>query len=392
MGTPSLWSDIAVHLDCWPGYNPNSQLYLLKAALERGAGRPLTISFISDRRLSAVPESSLALLADHCRRWQHLHLFVDSFADLNKIACVKGKLDSLQTLSLSSWSEQAFFEDIDIFERAPQLSGVSFGAVNPRCCPRLPWRQLQTFTYHFGQTVDFAAALSLMCNLSHPEAGFEVRHLNAGRRFDLPAITSSVASFLLTVYAASTSQAVGEVLSSLTLPHLRELSVNSSSNISPAMWPTTQFAALSHRSAFSTTLRSLDIRYVTIADDDLILSLSSPASLESLVISDQQSTKTAVTDVLLRRLALTSDPSSCLVPQLKFFDCTSSFLFSPPLYYEFIASRVVPGTAPFRAVLRGLFAYPSARDTFNRETFRMLFDLVASGSLQFQLAERYKVD
>ncbi|KAJ7138106.1 hypothetical protein C8R44DRAFT_555779, partial [Mycena epipterygia] len=43
LGTPRLWSDIAVDLYFWPP-DPTSFLRLLRTSLERGAGHPLTFS------------------------------------------------------------------------------------------------------------------------------------------------------------------------------------------------------------------------------------------------------------------------------------------------------------------------------------------------------------
>ncbi|KAJ7149230.1 hypothetical protein C8R43DRAFT_888252 [Mycena crocata] len=81
MGTPSLWSHIAVNVRCWPrkapGYAPF--LRLLDASLQRGADYPLSIRFSTGSSIRDADGAILLLLAEHSQRWQHLDL--DSICD-----------------------------------------------------------------------------------------------------------------------------------------------------------------------------------------------------------------------------------------------------------------------------------------------------------------------
>ncbi|KAJ7121756.1 hypothetical protein C8R43DRAFT_900178 [Mycena crocata] len=105
LGTPHLWSDIAVNFDHWPD-NPSEgsqNLNLLRNSLERGAHHPLTLSLtiINDQKFE-IDVSALTLLAKHSQRWQHLS-FLGFPSILDHISHTKDKLDALETLSFTSW-------------------------------------------------------------------------------------------------------------------------------------------------------------------------------------------------------------------------------------------------------------------------------------------------
>ncbi|KAJ7147840.1 hypothetical protein C8R43DRAFT_1195090 [Mycena crocata] len=332
MGTPKLWSNITVDLFRLPrsGGVPSLYFDLLNASLERGVSHPPTLSVANSTFSRDTFQAIFPLLAQHSHRWKHLDLWIDQLSELRCISHLEKKFDSLETLSLRC-SRLCFYTGFGVFETASRLTKVSFGAPDPRCCPPFPWHQLRSFACDAGNTADVAALLGLMRNVSHPDAAFETLH--------------------------RTIQLLGQALDCLTLPRLRELSLNSTSSQRPIPWPLHAFTALDLRSSFCNMLRSLDIRYVAVTQDDLIHSLASLVSLTQLVISDQLDeisgiTEILVTDALLRRLALTSDSDSCLVPQLEFLDCTSLFQFSADAYLDFAMSRVTHGTTWFQGILR----------------------------------------
>ncbi|KAJ7138100.1 hypothetical protein C8R44DRAFT_695290, partial [Mycena epipterygia] len=77
LGTPRLWSDIAVDFFHWPT-DPTPFLHLLRTSLERGAGHPLTFSLDTMTRDGYFPPVAfypvLELLAEHSPRWQFVTL------------------------------------------------------------------------------------------------------------------------------------------------------------------------------------------------------------------------------------------------------------------------------------------------------------------------------
>ncbi|KAJ7147819.1 hypothetical protein C8R43DRAFT_1009675 [Mycena crocata] len=322
-GTPRLWSHIAVNLSYWPTGGPH--LDLLKRSLERGARHRLAITFHSLSGDSPmIREAAFALLAEHSRRWQSLALSINDWSHLPNLSLIEGKLDNLRALSFRS-RNSASAKEVIVFETAPKLARV--------------------IIYNAVHTNEIAPLFALMRH-AQPDAVFGVRNFNADTFAPLSAITSPITTFELVTGkrspgdGPSLSQAVGDVLDSLTLPHLRKLKLKADFPTRlPLLWPTTQFVGLSHRSSFSDTLQSLNIRHVTITEDDLILSLTSLSSLQRLTMSDQQRGGILLTDALLRRLALTSDHDSSLVTQLNFLDCTSVFKFSTQAYLDFAVAR-----------------------------------------------------
>ncbi|KAJ7177235.1 hypothetical protein C8R43DRAFT_974562 [Mycena crocata] len=367
MGTPSLWSQITLDLDVWPERVDECTLFLDLAEkfLERGACHPLTISLnVSDR---TVRGAVFALLSRHCRRWRDFEIYVDNLSHMEGLSELSGKLPSLQTLSFISHDDRPA-KEIGIFETAHSLNKVFFEA-DPSCCPKLPWNQLRHFIYNSVQDVpDLGAALALMGKMSHPDAAFELRRWDASRSSssNLPRIASTITSLLVEIYTYTTRQphhaiqVLGDVLDCLTLTHLRKLDLRRASPSSPVFWPTSQFLSLSRRSSLCNTLRTLDLRHVTITEDELLCSLASLRSLENLLVADQEGIRLGrhhlhshvlVTDELLARLALTPDPSACVAPHLKYFALTSFFKFDAHAYVDFALSRTPHGATSFHAVL-----------------------------------------
>jgi hypothetical protein len=178
------------------------------------------------------------------------------------------------------------------------------------------------------------------------------------------------------------------MLGCLTLPHLRELHILR--KWSQTYWPVNQFESLSSRSSFHNTLRVLELHGVTITEDELVRSIMSLAFLERLAISDRLAMgrinlpdHVLISDSLLLRLTRPSDKSNLsLVPQLKYFGCTSLCRFSAQVLVDFMASRVAPGKVPFQTVIHRL---DDASIEFEPQTFQHLQALVQNGYLRFDL-------
>ncbi|KAJ7926207.1 hypothetical protein B0H13DRAFT_2313777 [Mycena leptocephala] len=229
--------------------------------------------------------------------------------------------------------------------------------------------------------------LSLMENLSHPEAAFELDCFDAmavNLPSALPPIRSTISSFLLALNSQHSVENLGYALDSLIFPHLRELRFRNSNFRRVMPWPVTQFESLSSRSSFQNTLRILEFSGITITEEELVRSVVSLTSLERLVISDQPADNLnhiLITDYLLVRLTRNPD-TPVLCPQLKYLGCTSFCRFSAEVLFDFVASRVVPGKGPFQSVIRRL---GGASVEFEPQTFQKLQELVQKGDLRFCL-------
>ncbi|KAJ7202364.1 hypothetical protein GGX14DRAFT_654294 [Mycena pura] len=393
MGTPALWSEIGIIGIDWSG----EHLKVLKACLERGKHCLLTMTLdfldIHPEHLQPLME----LLVQHCHRWLHLSLVIEP-SRLGALQAFKGRLHSLQEISLSlhSWTEGGL-ASIDVFEDAPRLTQVHLIFTTPLWIsdlPRLPWGQLCSFTCADTGTYWF---LDVMRNLSAPNATFTLRNFHSyyGNPPHLPPpITSQISSFSLEmpfVAVQYSMQVLGTVLDHLTLPRLRQLSIDGQGG---KIWPVDQFESLSMRSSFHNTLHSLDLGRIHIAEDELLRSLASLASLESLAIADQPAISVngkikkiaLITNSLLLRLTWTPSSSDmCPIPRLSRFRCITRFWFNPRVYRDFLASRIALNGAPFEASIRG----PLDADASTKQeaaVMKSLQPLIIAGDLRIILS------
>ncbi|KAJ7138101.1 hypothetical protein C8R44DRAFT_975973 [Mycena epipterygia] len=402
LGTPRLWSDIALDLYCWPK-DPAPFLQLLRTSLERGAPHPLKLA-VTIGSFHEPFRPVLELLAEHCDRWQSVSLEMEG-GMLGDIQHVKGRLGALERLSLKlskdlRAEDKSKISDMSVFESAPRLTHVHFASENTRLFPQLPWKQLRSFTLKdptkTEEGTDIPRGLVFMQNLSHPEAAFEFLDfgvLPGALLLGLLPLTSGISSLLLEVWShfpAATAQALGEFMDCLTLPHLHELRFVHSSFSDTILLLVSQFESFSLRSSFADTLRFLEITHVAITAEDLVRALSTLESLQRLVISDHQrpswtlaSDYILISDALLLRLTSTPDSSdSTLVPKLNHIACTSLFQFTAGIYVDFVTSRIAPDRPPFQAFLHPLGVPP---DDFDTEVLRELVDLTETGELRFVL-------
>ncbi|KAJ7202401.1 hypothetical protein GGX14DRAFT_699227 [Mycena pura] len=359
MGTPALWSEIGVIGIYWSG----EHLKVLKACLERGKHCLLTMTLnLSDIRSEYFQphlQPLMELLVHHCHRWLHLSLVIDP-SGLDIFQAFKGRLHSLQEIALAPSTWTGALASVDVFEDAPRLTQVHF-TTTPWISglPRLPWGQLRSFTCAGTGTYGF---LDIMRNLSAPSATFTLRNFNP--REDpphLPPITSTISSFSLEMPVRDVQysmQVLGDVLDCLTLPRLRQLSIDGPGG---SIWPVDQFESVSMRSSFHNTLHSLDLGGIHIAEDELLRTLASLASLESLTIADQPAISVndkikkikLITNSLLLRLTWTPNSSDvCPIPRLTRLSCITRFKFNPRVFRDFLASRVALNGAPFEISIR----------------------------------------
>ncbi|KAJ7147926.1 hypothetical protein C8R43DRAFT_1237109 [Mycena crocata] len=357
LGTPRLWSDIVVDLDYW-SEDAEEFVHLLSTALERGAHHPLTLSFKDDAsRTLEQNVSALTLVAQYSQRWQHIS-FRGRPSLLNHISHIKGKLNILGTLSLETWEEENL---TDLFEIAPKL--VSVNLDNIRLCPKLPWDQLHSLAWIDANSGDISDILGSIRKLSHSEATVELRRFDGfNGHLDLPAVTSTISSFLVELWPVDPGQIV-------RCPR-RHLPWHYSLARKPL-----RVSFL--RSSFSDSLRVLEIPAVEIADDELLRSLMSLGSLDRLVVADQQELEglpehVLVTDALLLRLTYT--PDSQLIPNLTHLTCTSLFKFSA----NSAGRRTLPVWSPS-------FSYE-----FDPDVHAKLLELVERRELEFSIGEEGK--
>ncbi|KAJ7706716.1 hypothetical protein B0H17DRAFT_1125565 [Mycena rosella] len=377
LGTPEFWSEITVCGYSWPE-NSTQNLRLLRTSLDRGESYPLSLSIDLTDFSESTATSVLDLIMEHSERWQSASFNVGrGMVGMQIMLRIKGRLGMLERI------------DMQFSDFSGDIAGINLS---------LPWKQLCSFIYQCKQNEDIAGSLSLMHNL-YPHAAFELRGFDPrghDRSLALPLITARISSFLI---APSTKrdpeearQVLGNLLGSLTLPHLFKFSVDRARDWfrGAIFWPSHQFESLATRSAFSETLHTLELPYVTITAHELFCLLACLAPLEHLVIADREETSARwehilITDALLQGLTTTpNSPDSCLVPKLNYFVCTSSFGFIADIYFDFVTSRIRTARKPFHNVLRYFSGTSCALEP---NLLNRLLELVDKGELNFNLEE-----
>ncbi|KAJ7443401.1 hypothetical protein B0H11DRAFT_2344997 [Mycena galericulata] len=360
MGTPQLWSIITVDTRLWPILPVPSKtlLSLLASSLKRSGNHPLRVHISS---LNGTPDAGavLELLSQHARRWREARFWIGSDS-IQYLTAAKGNLPTLETLTINGNKLSA----MDVFEAAPRLKTVTFQGRLTDIVPKLPWGQLQTFTYWAGSTcMNPSAGLALMHRLA---TGTTFRYeVDLGRispEFHWPSVSSVVETLVLKLDFRDSSPAslnsLGGILASLTLPSLRTFWVRQRL----VGWNQAGFISLASRSSFHSHLTRLFIS-VPITEDDLLECLSVLPVLRELRIQDSVSSDpehpALITDTLLRGLTRNADQSP-LVPSLAAISFASVLRFTDSVYLDLITSRLVSeksdDTKPFGIVLQLLTA------------------------------------
>ncbi|KAJ7663095.1 hypothetical protein DFH06DRAFT_1189326, partial [Mycena polygramma] len=303
MGTPKLWSTIALDTSLWDNISHAELLSLLDLSLKRGGNHPLImdIGVLED---DPQPHAVMILLSQHGSRWRDVYFYSDlgSARLLNR---AKGNLGQLEKLNVN-----ADWKGVDIFQVAPQLTSVKFrGRVDN--VPDLPWGQLRTFTYVSDWDEDAYNFLSLLPRCPNVVTFFFRVGLS-----QLPngtPITSDVQHLTLQLALADIphdASLIGRIFQTLTLPSLRSLVVGPRKldDTSPPVWDPEQFLGLADRSSFHTHLIRLEIDAI-ITDEGLLGCLIVLPLLEELIISDCSfdDGHIVISDTLLRGLVHKAD-------------------------------------------------------------------------------------
>ncbi|KAJ7670113.1 hypothetical protein DFH06DRAFT_1293997 [Mycena polygramma] len=303
MGTPKLWSTIALDTSLWDEttVSHSTLLSLLDLTLKRGGNHPLIMDIgvlEDDPQRHAI----MILLSLHAPRWKDVYFYSD-LDSAQLLTRAKGNLEQLETLDVT-----AEWKGVDIFQIAPRLRKVTFrGQVDN--VPDLPWAHIHDFTYVGDTATDLCNTLSLLehCqNILTFIARVAASDLPASTR--MPAVSSNVKSISLELALNDIAQpVVAPILESLTLPVLRSftLAPRDDDGASPA-WDTAQFLALADRSSFHSHLTRLELD-VIITGEELLRCLVVLPLLERLLVSDPtpDNDNALVTNTLLQGLIKT---------------------------------------------------------------------------------------
>ncbi|KAJ7088220.1 hypothetical protein C8R43DRAFT_1244806 [Mycena crocata] len=342
ISTASLWTNIEVD------YSPMSsdfQTFItfkaLEISLERSANCPLTIA-VHASHPAARP--ILELLAKHSERWHSADIWIDN-RFIASLRGVTGRLPLLRHLQLGGFA----LKDVDIFEDAPNLTRLKLANVS-QTPSRFPWNQLQEFSYACVYKTELLAdGLAAMRNLSrecHFKAYLDISDPNI---LSLTPTQSNIAYFSLAIAAPASPyhsrQALGEILGSLSLPSLEQVSLHTAGSGCPVFWPPGHALTFARYSCCCVTV--LLLSNIIITADELVEYLSQLRALVHLSIEDVPSWAAGtpdhilITNGLLRRLTWLSDSS--LNPRLKRLTCKSLLTFDDQVLFEFILSRVLLG-------------------------------------------------
>ncbi|KAJ7763960.1 hypothetical protein DFH07DRAFT_916982 [Mycena maculata] len=354
LGTSVLWDTFTLHFDLWTGGRAEKSAALLAVGLECGGRSLLKINTIGH-----LTAPALHLLAAHSERWQRVEFVNCPYSDLQKLAAVKGKLPSLEALTIQVSRRVSSFGRVDIFEVAPNLKHLAVSTpLLTMATP--PLHQLETFSELCLHTAEAPMALALVSCASHPlhlelELDLEERPEDPSRLIvpNMAPITSNILALSMSARDCYSREPClrffNAILSALTLPHLQRLRFWVSwtwSRAYPFEWPHKEFLALSARSSFHTHLQTLQLLSVVITDAELVECLSILPLLRQLEIADHPGRgyypeMHLISDTLLSSLTLTRTANSTtLVPRLRSLTCLSFLEFDDNVYLNLVLSRL----------------------------------------------------
>ncbi|KAJ7671265.1 hypothetical protein DFH06DRAFT_1293331 [Mycena polygramma] len=352
IGTPHLWSTIVVNTGNWQQSSLPTSLSLLASCLNRSRDSPLKIRICGTAGDPGALYAS-ELLCQHAQRWKDGHFGIHR--GLQYLASAKGNLPLLKTLLYSP-----HIEVVDIFEVAPVLTEVLFVG-QPECVGKLPWSQIQKFTYSGGNTMSPAFspfAQSVAAGTTFTFTPILPVDLSLQPRAVVSNMETLVVILGLRPSQSNENARLGQILDSLTVPQLRRFRLTPTKHDAHELpaWSSEHFLAFSQRSSLHTHLVSLQIG-AHITDEELLQCLSGLPLLEELTIqSEVRSGDVFVTDALLDSLTRKPDVPP-LIPELRFFSLSSVLRFADTAFCNFVSSRMGPGrkdNRPFELALRGL--------------------------------------
>ncbi|KAJ7062678.1 hypothetical protein C8F01DRAFT_1230303 [Mycena amicta] len=340
MGTPKLWSNIAVETAMWPRCSlpPESLLELVRAALIRSAGHPLCIRVITEQDDPNAPPV-FGLLVQNAHRWREADIRIDRAA-VHLLEPVRGKLPLLEKLGLHTRGEQ-----LSMFSEAPRLKEMIFWGYST-CRLDIPWANVDVFRA-CGGPMETRTSLSFMSFL--PEGSSAYFYINAQRMpppgVDLPHITSVVRRFGVDIGCCFDPDvgmhAVERLWDSLTFKNLYHLHLKARRTHPAPLWHHPSFLALIHRSGFATGLVSLTLR-TQITEPQLLDVLAPLGALEKLDLTDiiLHDRRVVITDALLRRLTfMPKRRETHILPSLQRLYLRSLLGFSEAVFISFVRSR-----------------------------------------------------
>ncbi|KAJ6468210.1 hypothetical protein C8R45DRAFT_464208 [Mycena sanguinolenta] len=356
MGTSFLWCDIELDSALWNSPDDSTTaVVLLESTLKRGGDSPLHISLAEGKH--PFPARVFDMLAAHSHRWQTFcgpGSFIDAFSG------VQGRLPRLRRLQIDPSDNES--GSLTTVGSMPSLNSLMlFGELFPREIRKLRLKRLRQLEWTTVDRFGTEPALSLM-SLLPIAAEFRLGiHLIddpedwSDHKIEL-AIVSNISTFnlrLMSDFDTEGSLVVLEcILQALTLPLLTRFELESMEYPhTPLLWPHRAFLALSARSSFDSTLRTLEIYDVHITQAQLLECLLHLPSLERLAISDHQPVAhiltsavvgaygVLITDAVFLTLTRTAD-TSCLVPRLSSLGCRTLMRFADPALLALAVSRL----------------------------------------------------
>ncbi|KAJ7775372.1 hypothetical protein B0H16DRAFT_1879799 [Mycena metata] len=341
--TPTLWTNIELDCVLWRTASSLERIVaLLAATLRRSRDLPLILQITADGNIPLHPRI-FQLLASHSRRWSALTMFCDVSGIC--FSALEGRLPMPKRLQLTSLRVSppnpfSYLKGVPALRRlhvtSVLLDGISRGTLQnlvecgceatsashiARCISLLS--QLPTTTSTFELLVD--------CNTTSTDASHKIDLHIAPQTSTI----SSLALALGTGHPQHSLDILAQILGSLTLPALREIQFECV-HYPPGIleWPHGQFVALSERSGFQHTLKTLNVAQVHISEPILLKLLSMLPALEELEIADKRKVDgkgadvVLISDTLLRALACAPrGPDACpvtlLIPHLCILRCAS---------------------------------------------------------------------
>jgi hypothetical protein len=115
LSTPALWTNIVLHVT---DKTLESQTALVTDWVSRSGNLPLSFTLQGQENVLPI----MAVLFQHCARWQHINLSV-SLETLQCLEAANGRLQRLETLGINGCDSLSWVEQI--LESAPRLRKVS---------------------------------------------------------------------------------------------------------------------------------------------------------------------------------------------------------------------------------------------------------------------------
>ncbi|KAF8142692.1 hypothetical protein K438DRAFT_2112992 [Mycena galopus ATCC 62051] len=358
VGTPTLWSYVALDLRCWAfpiettraSHAHHQSVRLLTLALARAKEVPLTVAV---NGLGECHPLALQTLAAAACRWRSATFTLDCDM-LRNLAAVAGNLPLLETLCVNVLNEnvERLADVARYFAQAPRLQTIQF------CGPlsvvaHLPLEQLRCCTFSGLGPDDLVALASFMDRFQrrtqlHLQLNFET--ILPALPLALTPVVSPIEELDICVMEPTgdpTSLVLAELFGALTLPNMQRLHLYGSPiSGRPVYWPHVEGLSLLQRSASGDTLHSLTVHDVVITERELLECLGELPALQYLFISDYPELEgvhpayNLITDSLLKNLTPNpGHPGPCLVPKLMIVDLKTLGQFDDAAFVEFAVQR-----------------------------------------------------